>query len=105
MKCDGCSKSFDLPDLHAVTVPDAELPLFLCCLCEAEERRNLAECTCEFSGDMADASSCELHGQFASTLVSAGVTREEGEAFLTWIDRKPAKVERMQGELFPGEVA
>jgi hypothetical protein len=40
-----------------------------------------------------------------STLVEAGVTRAEGEAFLTWIDRKPVQVERMQMNLFPEEVA
>lgn len=40
----------------------------------------------------------------AEMLGETTVTREEGEAFLTWIDRKPVVVERMQMSLFP-EVA
>lgn len=47
----------------------------------------------------------EVENFLPSTFAEAGVTREEGEAFLTWIDRKPAQTERMQGELFPKEVA
>ena len=38
----------------------------------------------------------------AEIMQDAGVTRQEGEAFFTWIDRRPVVVERVQGELFPG---
>jgi hypothetical protein len=103
MKCDGCGKPFDLENIHATDV-GTDRPAFFCTLCQAEALREPV-CECRFSGDQADASQCEIHGSMQSTLVASGVTREEGEAFLTWIDRKPVKVERMQGELFPSEVA
>lgn len=43
--------------------------------------------------------------KIAEIMGETTITREEGEAFLTWIDRKPATMERLQGELFPEEVA
>ena len=101
MKCDGCGKPFDLENIHATDV-GTDRPAFFCTLCQAQALYE-PECCCYEDVHQA----CEIHGDvpFVPLLVSAGVTREEGEAFLTWIDRKPVKVERMQGELFPSEVA
>lgn len=106
MKCDGCSRSFDLVDLTAVN-DGTESPLFLCCLCDAEFHRE-PECSCRFYGDQADASGCEEHGEYVAVpavLTEADLIPAEAAAFLAVVERKPVVVERMQMSLFPQEVA
>ena len=50
---------------------------------------------------MEEALAVIAHEALPATFEAAGVTREEGEAFLAWIDRKPVQVVKLQGELFP----
>jgi hypothetical protein len=61
---------------------DAALMVGACCT--VADYGTEPDCECHFTGDMADASECELHGSPNR--------------------RKPAMIERMQGDLFP-EVA
>lgn len=106
MKCDGCCYRYAVPELHMID-DGTDSPLFLCADCKRQLEHE-AECTCrQVDVDLVDARGCEVHGdrlEMPAILVEAGVTRAEGEAFLTWIERKPAKYEPMQGVLFP-EVA
>jgi len=104
MLCDECEYRYEVHEVHLVE-SGAQSPKFLCTWCKEKLERE-EDCTCVCVGDSADARGCAVHGdvRMPAILVEAGVTRAEGEAFLSWIERKPAKVERMQGELFP-EVA
>jgi hypothetical protein len=109
-KCQSCSESFLVHELELVVdgtdEAGRETALFCCPACKIRFEQSEPECECVCVGDQADASGCQLHGpnRWAPVMVAAGVSSIEADAFLAWIDRKPSKIDRIQGELFP-EVA
>lgn len=76
--CDSCGLQFPIEEMQPVD-DGTDTALICCAMCVAISQEE-PECACvQIDVDLADASNCDLHG----------------------FSRKPARIERMQGDLFP----